>query len=148
MWLDPDLVEVASAEFLAAARRVSLEDGREDPVALLETYTGHFAPEFEYDEWAISWRSRLEVAFLEYAHRAITQLVQAGEYSDAKYVALRAFEADPEARDMERRLIALYWKLGARSAAEAQYTHYASQERSDGLEPASFHEVQDDLADD
>ena len=61
-------------------------------VAVVESYTGHFAPEFEYDEWAISWRARLQVAFLEYAHRAISDLVRSGEYSEAKYVALRAFE--------------------------------------------------------
>ena len=74
-----------------------------------------------------------------------THLVGLREYSDAKYVALRAFEADPGARDLECRLIALYWKLGARSAAEAQYAHYASQERADGVDPPSFREIREDL---
>ena len=107
---------------------------------------GRFAPEFEYDEWAMAWRTRLQVAFLEFAHKAIKELIRRGLYADARDAALRALEADPDARDAELLLIGLYWRLGAESAAKAQYAHFATREREDGLEPPSLKEIAEHLA--
>lgn len=79
--------------------------------------------------------AEVHASFLEFAHGVVRQLIGAGAFVDARDAALRAFEADPEARELERTLIALYWRLGARSAASAQYAHFAAQERADGVEP-------------
>ena len=141
VWLDPDLVRVASVDFLASLRRAKSSPIDGQALDLMDLYTGHFAPEFEYDEWAIAWRTRVQVAFLEYAHSAIESLAGNGVLADARDIALRAIEADPDARDLEQLLIVLYWKLGARSAATAQYAHFASQERADGLDPPSMHDI-------
>ena len=142
VWLDPDLVSVASADFLATIRRSSTRSTScQDALDILERYHGQFAPEFEYEEWAIAWRSRVHAAFLEFASSMIARLIREGDIAGARDVAVKAFEGDPEARDIERTLIGLYWRLGARSASSAQYQHFASQERADGLDPPTLEGV-------
>ena len=83
----------------------------------------------------------MQVAFLEFSHTSVSSLLQQQRFADARDVALRALEAEPEARDVERKLVAIYWKLGSRAAAAAQYEHFASQERNDGVEPPSLDEL-------
>jgi DNA-binding SARP family transcriptional activator len=141
LWLDADLVRVASLTFLTQLKANQRSEDAEAILAVVAGYTGQFAPEFEYEEWAIAWRSRVHAAFLEFAHGAIVRLRRLGRAGDARDVALIAFEADPEARDVEIELIKLYWELGARSAARAQYDHFAYQERADGLEPVKFEQL-------
>ncbi len=141
VWLDPELVRVTSADFLSALRLARRDPDTSTALALLDRYHGQFAPEFEYDEWAITWRTRVQVAFLEFAHGVVTALIHDEAFADARDVALRALEADPDARDLERKLIALYWRLGSRSAATAQYLHFAAQERADGADPPSMTEL-------
>ena len=41
---------------------------------------GHFAPEFEYEEWASEWRSSLHGSYLHLAHATALALVEAGRY--------------------------------------------------------------------
>jgi len=51
-------------------------------------------------------------------------------------ISLRfALQRDPSAADLERKLVWLYWHVGARSAALAQYEHLATLDRTDGLDP-------------
>jgi DNA-binding SARP family transcriptional activator len=142
VWLDGDLVRASSVDFIKGVRAVSVGSVQpRDAQLLLDFYAGHFAPEFEYEDWASAWRSRVHACFLEFAHGVVKQLIGAGAFADARDVALRAFEADPEARELERTLIALYWRLGARSAANAQYNHFAAQERADGFEPVTLSDL-------
>ena len=136
VWLDSELVSSTSAQFLRELRRTE-PSGADlaDLWRVIKLYRAPFAPEFEYDEWAISWRSRLHAAFLEFSARTIDALVSRQRLDEARDVAAQALEIDPTAQDAERRLVWLYWHLGARSAAAAQYSHLAAQDRSDGLEP-------------
>lgn len=139
IWLDPDLVKVTSVEFVGTIRRTN--PTAVDPAGalqILDQYGGQFAPEFEYEEWAIAWRSRVHAACLEFASNVVATLMREGDIAGARDVAVRTFELDPEARDIERTLIGLYWTLGARSAASAQYQHLASQERADGMDPPAL----------
>ena len=141
VWLDPDLVLVSSANFLSSVRDAGRSNDVLQILSILDRYAGSFAPEFEYEEWAIAWRTRVQVAFLEFSHTSVSSLLQQQRFADARDVALRALETEPEARDVERKLVAIYWKLGSRAAAAAQYEHFASQERSDGVEPPSLDEL-------
>jgi hypothetical protein len=50
-------------------------------------------------------------------------------------------EIDPSAREIELKLVRIYWSLGAVSAAEAQFNHLVTQDHSDGLEPPQFEDV-------
>jgi DNA-binding SARP family transcriptional activator len=142
IWLDADLTTSDGAEFLATAHKLKdrptneLLDG-------LRSYAGHFAPEFEYEEWALSFRSKLRTKFLETASSAVARMVKAGEYDDARSVVLLALEADDAAIDLERVLIWLHWRLGARSAARAQFEHLKRSDELDGFESVRFGDLVD-----
>ena len=78
--LDEALVEADSVTFHADAVALS-KDPSPDPKRLLATidsYTGSFAPEFEYEDWAQDWREQLSAAFLHLVDRARAQLLRAG----------------------------------------------------------------------
>jgi DNA-binding SARP family transcriptional activator len=59
----------------------------------------------------------------------------------ARDVAIALLDVDPTATDIERRLIWLYWRLGATSAARAQYEHLARGEQADGLDPTPLEDI-------
>jgi DNA-binding SARP family transcriptional activator len=142
VWLDSELVSASSSDFMRKLRALDLKEASlEEVLGLVKSYPAPFAPEFEYEEWAIAWRSRLHAAYLEFATRATDELSSRGHLGDAREVATRVFETDPTAQDVERRIVWLYWHLGARSAAAAQYRHLAGQDRSDGLEPEPLKEL-------
>jgi DNA-binding SARP family transcriptional activator len=142
LWLDPELTSVASAQFMANAGTLLSDDfSKAEALALIESYAGRFSPEFEYEEWAIAWRTRVHVSFLSLASGLMTTLFARGDVAGAADVAQRALAIDPDADDIERRLVWLYSKLGATSAALAQYRHLAAREEADGLEPPSFAEL-------
>jgi DNA-binding SARP family transcriptional activator len=140
VWLDADLVTSDATQFLSAAQRWT--GGPVDElVEGLRTYSGHFAPEFEYEEWALSFRSKLRSKFLETASTAVTRMVRTGELEGARTVAMLALEVDDTAIDLERLLVWLQWRIGARSAAKAQYEHVVRVDQLEGLDPVPFLEL-------
>ena len=83
----------------------------------------------------------MHAEFLELAAGTMDQLESSGDLSDARDIASHVLEVDSSAREIEQRLVRIYWRLGARSAASAQYDHLASLDRADGLEPPSLRDV-------
>jgi two-component SAPR family response regulator len=139
LWLDADLVRVASASFLSDVIATDASDlSATDAMAVVSQYRGQFCPEFEYEEWATTWRSRVHAAFLDFGHHAIDRLIEAADLTAARDTAVLVLNIDPSAADIERRLIWLYARLGSQSAADTQYRHLAAGFRADGLEPPSF----------
>jgi two-component SAPR family response regulator len=102
-------------------------------LALVQSYTGQFCPEFEYDEWAIAWRARVHATYLDLAHRGIRVLSDRSQFDAAQAVASSVLSVDRTAIDIERKLVWLYAKAGSSSAASAQYQHLAAEMRADGL---------------
>jgi LuxR family maltose regulon positive regulatory protein len=142
VWLDAALVSTESRLFLAEADQVrSSVNGARSARDVLRRYSGHFAPEFEYEEWAINWRSRLRATLLELAQIAVDRQIRAGLLAEARETASAAIDADPSATDIERRLVWLKWHLGARSAARAQYDHLMRLEQEDDIAAPSFKEL-------
>lgn len=142
VWLDRNLVSTESAEFLRAA--AAIRSGTMDPskaVDAIRGYRGQFAPEFEYEEWAMDWRSKVHSVLLDLAHAAIERLTRGGDLSAAREVAIGLLDIDPSASDIERRLIWLLWQGGARSAAKAQYEHLARLEARDGFDVQPFDDI-------
>ena len=136
VWLNGPLVRVASADFMAVARARMIEQRVDaDLTRVIEQYTGQFCPEFEYEEWAMSWRASVHALFLEFVGWSVGRLVGAGQLGTARDIAVLGLQRDPSATDRERKLIWLYWHGGSKSAAVAQYEHLASVERADGLDP-------------
>jgi DNA-binding SARP family transcriptional activator len=139
LWLDQDIAVVASAQFLSDSRAIL---GKmftfEEAMELVDRYAGQFSPEFEYEEWAIGWRSRVHASFLEFVSAAVDRLIEVGNLGGARDIATKALRVDPTATDIEQSLIWLYSRLGATSAASAQYQHLVARYRADGLEPPTL----------
>lgn len=139
VWLDADLTRIQSSAFMQAARDARRNGGLGlMATSALRDYSGRFAPEFEYDEWAMSWRHRLHAEFLGLAAATLDKLEGSGDLSEARDVASHVLDIDSAAREIEQRLIRIYWRLGARSAALSQYAHLVSVDRADGLESPSI----------
>ena len=62
IWLDHHLVSAASADFVHMA--LGQNTPVSDLVASVLGYPAPFAPEFEYEEWAMCWRARVHSTFL------------------------------------------------------------------------------------
>jgi DNA-binding SARP family transcriptional activator len=138
LWLDAELVSLASSEFLRAAAQIRSGTDMSSAIDLVRAYPGHFAPEFEYEEWAMDWRSKVHSVLLELAHSAIESLTKGNNVDGARELAVALLDIDPGASEIERRLISLLWSTGASSAARAQYEHLVRMEARDGLESESF----------
>jgi DNA-binding SARP family transcriptional activator len=139
VWLDADLTRIQSSAFMQAARDARRNGSLSNmATSALRDYSGRFAPEFEYDEWAMSWRHRLHAEFLGLAASTLDELESSGDLSEARDVASHVLDIDSTAREIEQRLVRIYWRLGARSAAHSQYAHLVSVDRADGVEPPSI----------
>ncbi len=141
VWLDTQLVRSSSSTFVASAadRTISLEDAS----ALLMTYRAPFAPEFEYEEWAMAWRSRVHATFLELAHASIGRRIALQEFDAARSLAAHVVHVDEAAFEIERVLVWLYARLGRKPAARVQYEHLAARAALDGFELLSLVELLD-----
>ncbi len=136
IWLDPELVQSRSSECLrliASARR----DPSPEAIAILaETYTGRFAVDFLYDDWAAPFRETLHASFLDRIERALVLDTKAGAFDRALSIAQQVLQADPDAEQIELCLLRLYRLTGAHAAAAEQYVHYAALMREQlGVEP-------------
>jgi len=136
-------VQVESVEFHKNATEI-LSEGRQakDGPSLIREYGGRFAPEFEYEEWAIGWRDRLHALYLHLVHAAAKALTDSGHDQEALNVLLEATSTDPEALELETQLVQAYARLGAQGAAARQYRHFAEAYRREvGAEPPTLAEL-------
>jgi ATP/maltotriose-dependent transcriptional regulator MalT/DNA-binding SARP family transcriptional activator len=142
IWLDPELVQSHSSECLrliAAARR---DPSPELIASLAESYTGRFAIDFMYDEWAAPFRDMLHASYLDRIERAVLSDTKSGLFDRALSVAQQALQADPEAEQIELCLLRLYRLTGAHAAAAEQYIHYSSVLREQlGVEPPPLESI-------
>ena len=136
IWLDPELVRSRSSECLSLIGAMRRDPSPELVTRLAESYTGRFAVDFIYDDWASAFRDTLHASFLDRIERAITADTKAGAFERALAVAQLALQADPEAEQIELCLLRLYRRTGAHAAAAEQYAHYANVMREQlGVEP-------------
>jgi DNA-binding SARP family transcriptional activator len=142
IWLDQELVTSRSSaclKLIAASRR---DDSPELVTELAEAYTGRFAADFLYDDWACAFRETLHASYLDRVERSIQLDTRNGEFDRAIAVAQLALAADPDADQIELCLLRLYRQIGAHAAAAEQYTHYASVLRDQlGVEPPPLESI-------
>ena len=140
VYLDPELVQARSVVFQrqasdVLARGAAPDEGRR----LLRHYEGKFAPEFEYEEWAMAWRDRLHALYLQLVQSTAEGLLQRGDHEGASTVISAALLVDSSALELEPTLVRALWWSGARAAAVEQYSHYSRLHAQDlGLIPPSF----------
>jgi ATP/maltotriose-dependent transcriptional regulator MalT/DNA-binding SARP family transcriptional activator len=142
IWLDQNLVHSRSADCLALLGQIRRAPTPELINSLAETYSGRFAAEFIYDDWASSFRETLHASFLDRVERAIKADTKSGAFDRALRVAQLALQADPDAEEIELCLLRLYRRTGANAAAAEQYAHYATVMREQlGVEPPPLESI-------
>jgi DNA-binding SARP family transcriptional activator len=140
VYLDPELVQVDSVAFMRqAAEALKSSDVSRVGPAILRLYTGRFAPEFEYEDWAADWRTLLHAQFLHLSQATAASLLVADRNQPAIEVLTHAVEIDSLAFDIRSTLIRTLARTGAVDAAADHYRHYASlMKRELGLRAPSL----------
>src|ERR1035437_6359410 len=142
IWLDPRLVQSRSSECIKLVSAIRRDPSPELITRLAESYTGRFAVDFIYDDWASTFRDALHASFLDRIERAVIADTRAGSFDRALSVAQMALQADPDAEQIELCLLRLYRRMGATAAASEQYAHYASVMREQlGVEPPPLESI-------
>ena len=142
MWLDPELVTSQSAECLKLIAKARRSPSPDVISQLAEMYTGRFAIDFLYDDWATSFRETLHSSYLDRIERALELDVKAGAFERAVAIAQLALQADPDAEEIELRLLRLYRVTGAHAAAAELYAHYSTTLREQlGVEPPPLESI-------
>ncbi|MFV2063490.1 MAG: BTAD domain-containing putative transcriptional regulator [Chloroflexota bacterium] len=143
IYLDPELVQVDSVAFLRQSTEalISGDLGRAGP-SIVRLYTGRFAPEFEYEDWAADWRILLHGKFLHLCQATVAALLGNGRVAQAIDVLSRALEIDGLAHDLREMLIRTLTRAGATDAAASHYRHYAIlMERDLGVRAPPIDEI-------
>jgi DNA-binding SARP family transcriptional activator/tetratricopeptide (TPR) repeat protein len=138
--LDPDLVSCRSWLFrrLVASRPTSQRDVEH----ILDVYSGKFALDFAYEDWAASYRDHLHAAYLAIVQEAVAGTQFGGDLRWRLWVGQRAISVDPDADVIEAEVVRLYRTLGASAAAAEQYAHYSSVLRDQlGVEPPPLEDL-------
>jgi ATP/maltotriose-dependent transcriptional regulator MalT/DNA-binding SARP family transcriptional activator len=136
IWLARDLVTSRSNECRALIKALPPSPTPDQVRVLADHYTGRFALDFEYEEWAAPYRDWLHASFLEVVERAVASDLETGHFERGIKVARRVLDVDPTAEQVEVTLLRLYRASGAHSAAAEQYGHYAGVLRDQlGLDP-------------
>ena len=118
--IDPALSrsQSVSCRVLAERARASLEEGLIGELG--SAYTGRFAIDFEYEDWASPYRETLHAAYLDVMEQAVRTEFAAGRFEHAASLARRVLDVDPEAASIEHALLLLYRITGSHAAAAEQ----------------------------
>ena len=136
IWLDPELVTSRSNECRRMIKALPVVPTPEAVDAIVESYLGRFALDFEYEEWAAPYRDWLHASYLEIVERAVNIDIETGQFERGIRLARRVLDIDPAAEHVEVSLLRLYRGSGAHAAAAEQYAHYAASMREQlGVEP-------------
>ena len=140
IWLDRELVQCRSWQCQALlSRRPITEDLIDD---LVRNYSGRFAADFPYEDWASNYRDNLHARYLGEIEKALAEGPNAADQRRRLWIGQQALAVDPEADGIEAHVIRLYRQIGASAAAAEQYGHYSSVLRDQlGVEPPSIEDL-------
>jgi DNA-binding SARP family transcriptional activator len=142
LWLDRELVRARSADCAELVSEFDRTGNAAAAVALSEQYTGKFALDFAYEDWAADFREWLHVSYLRVVETQMRADADSGTFARGISIARRALEVEPRNDELELSLLRLLRSSGAHSAAAEQYARYANLLRNDlGVEAPSFETV-------
>lgn len=139
--LDENLVDTSSR---ACWRRITAvrqgDMGALDE--LLAAYTGSYALDFAYEDWAAPYRDNLHAAVLACAEGGVQAASARGDWDRVIHLAHQVLAVDPAADAIELQLIRAYKSTGKNAAAAEQYGHYSAFVRDElGAEPSALDEL-------
>jgi LuxR family transcriptional regulator, maltose regulon positive regulatory protein len=139
VFLDTELVQSASSICTSLIGRIQKDPSPDLVESLSLVYSGKFASDFAYEDWANDYRDWLHVAYLELLEKAITRDIAAGKFERGLLLARRALGLDPRLEAFGLSLLKLLKGAGAHSAAAEQYERYATLLREEiGIEALPF----------
>ena len=141
LWLDPELVTSRSHEYRQITASIGTLATPEQAQRVSDVYSGKFALDFAYEEWATPIRDSMHARYLEIVERAVTHDADCGRMDRAIRLAQRALDVDPQLDEVEKSVIRLYNVVGAHAAAAEQYGHYALGQSDLGLDPPRFEDL-------
>jgi tetratricopeptide (TPR) repeat protein len=89
IWLDGELVSSRAAQCERLIRSLPKRPSPDDVSRLVDLYHGRFALDFEYEEWASSFREATHASYLEIVERSLIDDVATGHLDRAISVARR-----------------------------------------------------------
>lgn len=131
IWLDSELVTSSSSRCIQMIRNMAPDPTPDQVERLSAAYSGRFALDFEYEDWAATFRDWLHASYLQIVERALAADLANGHFDRGIRIARRALEVDTTAESVEISLLRLYRASGAHSAAAEQYGHYAARLRQE-----------------
>jgi DNA-binding SARP family transcriptional activator len=143
IYLDPGLASVDSVFFhREAAVALSSDDPSVHGSSTVGLYRGMFAPEFEYEEWAIDYRGRTHAQYLRLVQAIAESQLRTGNFKEAATGLTTALGIDPGAFELEVPLVKALWSQGSRAAALEHYRHYAhAHARELGIPASAIEEL-------
>jgi DNA-binding SARP family transcriptional activator len=141
LWLDRELVNCRSHEYRRITASIGALATPAQAQLVSDVYSGKFALDFAYEEWATPIRDSMHARYLEIVERAVTHDADCGQMDRAIRLAQRALDIDPQLDEVEKSVIRLYTVVGAHAAAAEQYGHYSLGQSDLGLDPPSFEDL-------
>ena len=138
VWLDRELISTTSQACREMIRRMPGVPTPADVLDLARRYTGRFALDFMYEEWAGAYRDSLHASYLRVVEVALRLDADSGHYARGIEIAELAAQVEPESEELQVALLRLYRLAGSFAAAAEQYGHYAHNLRELGVEPRPY----------
>jgi DNA-binding SARP family transcriptional activator/tetratricopeptide (TPR) repeat protein len=141
--LDAGLVHVESLAFSRVATDLGKRGaGTSQALGVIFSYGGKFAPEFEYEDWAMSWRDHVHACFLNLVEQAARARMAPEGAADAVTILRHALQVDPEAIDLKPLLAAAHLIAGSQAAARSLYGQWvAESEREYDISPPPLQDL-------
>jgi DNA-binding SARP family transcriptional activator len=140
--LNPSLVDTSSRRvwrLVNRGQRVATVRAADE---LLAIYTGRYALDFAYEDWAAPYRDNLHAAVLSSVEATVTDLLARDDLDGVIRISRTMLTVDPTADAIELQLLLAYKASGRRAAAAEQYAHYAAVLRDElGIEPPRLDEI-------
>jgi DNA-binding SARP family transcriptional activator len=138
--LNPVLIDSASRECWRLVQSPSLDLAAVDD--LIRLYTGRYALDFAYEEWASSYRENLHAGVLAAVEAAVARARRERDFERAIRLGHGMLAVDPQADGLELELLRTYKASGRHAAAAEQYAHYAAFIRNElAADPVPFDEI-------
>jgi len=136
--LNSDLIDSSSRRCWRALSRANNGDP-EVLSSLLSDYTGRYALDFAYEEWASDYRETLHAAVLAAVESTVRRLRDNRDYGTVIRLGQAILAIDPQADAVELELLKAYKQRGRHAAAAEQYAHYSAFVREElGTDPPPF----------